>query len=123
MRIALVAPPWLPVPPPAYGGTERVVALLADGLVARGHDVTLFAAAGSRTAAQLESPLEHPSPFLGGEPDDDVVHQLSPFLERDRFDVIHDLTGLGPAFAGGDESSRGESPRATHGIRGAPRNE
>ena len=38
LRIALVAPPWLPVPPVGYGGTERVIALLADGLVERGHD-------------------------------------------------------------------------------------
>lgn len=41
------------VPPATYGGTERIIATLCDGLVARGHDVTLFAAAGSRTAARL----------------------------------------------------------------------
>ena len=40
MRIAQIAPPWLTVPPARYGGTERVVSLLADGLAARGHDVT-----------------------------------------------------------------------------------
>ena len=57
LRIALVAPPWLPVPPIGYGGTERVIALLADGLVERGHDVTLFAAAGSDTEADLVTPL------------------------------------------------------------------
>ncbi len=54
MRIALVAPLYETVPPTGYGGTERVVAALADELVARGHDVTLFAASGSRTAARLE---------------------------------------------------------------------
>jgi hypothetical protein len=32
MRIAVVAPPWYPVPPSGYGGIEWVVALLADGL-------------------------------------------------------------------------------------------
>jgi hypothetical protein len=47
MRIGLVAPPWIPVPPPAYGGIERVVALQAAGLAAAGHDVTLVAAPGS----------------------------------------------------------------------------
>ena len=31
MRVGLVCPVWFPVPPEAYGGTERVVALLADG--------------------------------------------------------------------------------------------
>ena len=33
MRIAIVAPPWLPVPPPAYGGTENVLDTLARGLI------------------------------------------------------------------------------------------
>ena len=43
MRIAVIAPGWFPVPPTGYGGIELVVALLADGLVDAGHDVTLFA--------------------------------------------------------------------------------
>ena len=47
MRIALIAPPWYTIPPSGYGGIEWVVALLADGLTERGHDVTLFAAPGS----------------------------------------------------------------------------
>ena len=54
----MLAPPWIPVPPPGYGGIEAVVALLCDELVARGHDVTLFAAPGSHSAAQVCSPLE-----------------------------------------------------------------
>jgi glycosyltransferase involved in cell wall biosynthesis len=43
----MVAPPWYPVPPQGYGGTERVVALLARGLRARGHHVTLYGCQGS----------------------------------------------------------------------------
>ena len=42
MRIGLIAPPWIPVPPPAYGGTEEVIDNLARGLTALGHDVRLF---------------------------------------------------------------------------------
>jgi len=42
MRIGLIAPPWIPVPPPAYGGTEAVIDNLARGLTALGHDVRLF---------------------------------------------------------------------------------
>jgi len=53
MKIALLAPPYLPVPPVGYGGTERIVAALADGLVDRGHDVTLFASGDSHTRARL----------------------------------------------------------------------
>jgi glycosyltransferase involved in cell wall biosynthesis len=47
LRIAMLAPPWIPVPPPGYGGIELVVALLCDALVAKGHDVDLFSAPGS----------------------------------------------------------------------------
>lgn len=47
MYIGLIAPPGLPVPPPAYGGTESVVDRLARGLVRAGHRVLLAAAADS----------------------------------------------------------------------------
>src|ERR671928_993142 len=47
MRIGLIAPPWIPVPPPAYGGTEGVIDRLARGLVRAGHEVLLAAAANS----------------------------------------------------------------------------
>ena len=55
LRIAQVAPLYEAVPPGAYGGTERVVATLCDGLVAQGHDVTLFAPETSSTEARLEA--------------------------------------------------------------------
>ena len=53
MRIAILAPLVEPVPPPLYGGTERVVSLPTEELVRRGHEVTLFASGDSRTAATL----------------------------------------------------------------------
>jgi len=55
MRIAQIAPLYEAVPPGLYGGTERVIAALCDSLVERGHDVSLFAADGSTTSAELES--------------------------------------------------------------------
>ena len=58
-----MAPLYEAVPPGAYGGTERVIATLCDGLVAQGHDVTLFGPATSTTAARLEAfekPLREP---------------------------------------------------------------
>ena len=58
MRIAQVAPLYEPVPPRLYGGTERVVSYLTEGLVRRGHDVTLFASGDSRTAARLSAVTE-----------------------------------------------------------------
>lgn len=55
MKIALVAPLQEAVPPKGYGGIEQVLCDLADGLVKRGHDVTLFARAESQTSAKLIS--------------------------------------------------------------------
>ena len=55
MRIAQIAPLAEPVPPELYGGTERVVSLLTEELVRRGHEVTLFASGDSETDARLVS--------------------------------------------------------------------
>jgi glycosyltransferase involved in cell wall biosynthesis len=53
LRIAQVAPPFERVPPRRYGGTERVVSVLTEELVRRGHEVTLFAPGDSITTARL----------------------------------------------------------------------
>jgi len=42
MRVALISPPFLPVPPPKYGGTELFIAQLAEGLKAAGADVVVY---------------------------------------------------------------------------------
>lgn len=60
LRIAQVAPPYEAVPPHRYGGTERVVSYLTEALVARGHDVTLFATGDSTTEATLIPIAEQP---------------------------------------------------------------
>lgn len=57
MRIAQVSTLSRPVPPPGEGSVEHLVGLLCDQLVGRGHDVTLYALAGSRTKARLRSPV------------------------------------------------------------------
>jgi glycosyltransferase involved in cell wall biosynthesis len=100
LRIAEIAPVWVSVPPPSYGGIELVVSLVADGLVDRGHDVTLFASGGSKTKGTLVSPLEE-SPDLsdmGMSVTDDVIHTLTSYLHAGEFDVVHDHSGFGPAF-------------------------
>lgn len=55
MRIAQIAPLYETVPPTLYGGTERIISYLTENLVDLGHDVTLFAADGSRTGAHFVS--------------------------------------------------------------------
>ena len=54
MRIALIAPPFIPVPPVTYGGTELFVAQLGQGLHARGHDVIVYANGESRVTCPLK---------------------------------------------------------------------
>lgn len=92
MRIAQVAPLAEPVPPPLYGGTERVVSVLTEGLVQRGHDVTLFASGDSRTSARLV-----PCAQRGLRLDPSVKDTVAPTLielgevyrRAGEFDVIH----------------------------------
>ncbi|HWQ26374.1 MAG TPA: glycosyltransferase family 4 protein [Chlorobaculum sp.] len=57
LRIAQIAPLIESVPPKKYGGTERVVFYLTEGLVEKGHDVTLFASGDSTTSARLIAPV------------------------------------------------------------------
>ncbi len=55
MRIVLLVDPEIPVPPRLYGGIERIVDLLVRELMARGHEVTLFAHPDSRVACELRA--------------------------------------------------------------------
>ncbi len=60
LRIAMLAPVSWPLPPPGYGPWEQVVANLSEELVRLGHDVTVFAAAGTTTSARLVETVPHP---------------------------------------------------------------
>ena len=65
MRIGLLAPPWVPVPPPSYGGTEVVVDNLARGLSHRGHQVWVFTVADSTTPVHRLHYHRHPAERMG----------------------------------------------------------
>jgi glycosyltransferase involved in cell wall biosynthesis len=105
MRVAILAPPWIPVPPPGYGGIEQVLDLLAAELTERGSDVTLFAAPGTRSRAQVQSPLEDPHPDeieMALYEADHVASAFARIEETDEeFDVLHDNCGF-TAFAFAD---------------------
>jgi glycosyltransferase involved in cell wall biosynthesis len=60
-----VAPPWYEIPPSGYGGIERVCFELVEGLVERGHDVTLVATGADRTRARYLCVLPEPLAGLG----------------------------------------------------------
>lgn len=95
MKIALLAPPYLPVPPSGYGGTERIVDQLTEGLVKRGHDVTLFAAGDSKTSAKLV-PIVPTSIGNSGTMKDHALIPMASyttcFSRAGEFDVIHNHT-------------------------------
>jgi glycosyltransferase involved in cell wall biosynthesis len=59
MRIGLVAPPFIAVPPKTYGGTELFLSQLAHGLHARGHQVTLYANGDSNVPCELKWRYRH----------------------------------------------------------------
>jgi glycosyltransferase involved in cell wall biosynthesis len=59
MRIAHIAPVATTIPPPKSGSVETMTSLLTEGLVARGHDVTLYATADSTTSARLNAIYPH----------------------------------------------------------------
>src|SRR5688572_445787 len=91
MKIAQIAPLVESVPPTLYGGTERVVSWLTEELVARGHDVTLFASGDSKTQARLV-PIVPRSLRLDG------IHNSLPYnfimldqvvARQEEFDVLH----------------------------------
>lgn len=104
MHIAMVAPPWFTVPPHGYGGVENVCADLVDGLVARGHEVTLIGAGtpGTRAGRYVATYAEPPSARLG-EPLPEVLHTASVARILDGLDVdlVHDHTLAGPLLARG----------------------
>src|SRR4051812_13515290 len=96
MRVAMLAPPWIPIPAPAYGGIEEVIRLLCDGLVAAGHDVTLFAPPQSDSPAEVVVVLDdaHPDEIQKAQIEADHVARTFAAIDADGgYDVIHDHTG------------------------------
>jgi glycosyltransferase involved in cell wall biosynthesis len=103
LRIAVLAPPWIPVPPPGYGGIEYVVALLCDALVERGHDVDLFCAPGSHSRAHVRPllPRAHPEAIERSVFEADHVGLAFAAFDAEAaagrpYDLVHDHCGYTP---------------------------
>ena len=93
MKIAQIAPLYESVPPKLYGGTERIVSYLTEELVARNHDVTLFASADSVTRARLVQASESALRLSQTRVVDAVAHHIRllelVFREAHQFDILH----------------------------------
>ncbi|MDQ0893396.1 glycosyltransferase family 4 protein [Agromyces ramosus] len=99
MRIGIIAPPWIPIPPPAYGGIECFIDVLALELAAAGHEVVL-AASGDSTC-----PVERLPGFPPSDQDKigmtthELRHLIRAYAGLTDVDVIVDNTLGGPVLA------------------------
>jgi glycosyltransferase involved in cell wall biosynthesis len=100
MRIGLISPPWLPVPPPGYGGTEAVVDCLARGLVAAGHDVLLVAPGDSGCPVPQVNPIPVAATAQMGESEVELGYVVRAYAGLCGVEVVHDHTLAGPLYAG-----------------------
>jgi len=99
VHIAIVAPPWLPVPPPAYGGTENVLDALARGLKASGHEVTLCTTGDSTCPVERTSVFDHAVGVGSGSSVDEIRHVIHSYEMIQDVDVVHDHTLVGPLYS------------------------
>src|SRR4051794_37724323 len=97
LRVAMVAPPFYSIPPWGYGGIEAVVALLVEGLVDGGHDVTLLAAGEPGTRARTITTFDEPQADRLGRPEPELLHaaRVAGHLHDVAPDVVHDHTATG----------------------------
>lgn len=109
LKIGIIAPPWVTVPPTVYGGTEVVVDVLARGLAAAGHQVQLFATGDSTCPVWRRW---HYPEALGtiAPAASELAHVRDAYATLTDVDVVHDHTMLGPEWA---PSLRPELPIVT----------
>ena len=103
LRIGVLSPPMLPIPPARYAGTERIVAALVNGLHERGHRVTLFAPGDSQVECELVPTVPHSLWATGYR--DDLSSYINVTIAKawsqvSDFDVIHShVETMGLPFA------------------------
>jgi len=92
LKIAQIAPLWIPIPPITYGGIELMLYDLEEELIKRGYDVTLYASGDSQVSAKLKSP-SNKALWLDKEtknPHATVIKMLYMInQDKDSFDLIH----------------------------------
>lgn len=101
MRIALIAPPWVSVPPRAYGGTEGVLDTLARGLDRAGHDLLLFTTGDSTCEVPRASVLSQAAGVGNGGAATELYHVIHAYRAAidAKADIVHDHTLAGPVYA------------------------
>jgi glycosyltransferase involved in cell wall biosynthesis len=101
MKIGIIAPPWVPVPPPAYGGTEAVVDRLARGLAATGHDLLLWTTGDATCPVPRAHILDTAAGDRIGIAAVELRHLILGYEHLIAWgaDIVHDHTLIGPVYA------------------------
>ncbi|MEP7046895.1 MAG: glycosyltransferase family 4 protein [Ilumatobacteraceae bacterium] len=99
MDIAIIAPPWVPVPAPAYGGTEAVLDELARGLQAAGHGVLLICHPDSRCPVPKASVIPAEDAVRMGRASIELENVIGAYELAKGFDIVHDHTLAGPIYS------------------------
>ena len=101
MRIGIIAPPWVSVPPGGYGGTEAVVDQLARGVAAAGHDVMLWTTGDSTCPVPRGHTFDNAQHERIGSAVVELKHLIAGYQALDAWgaDVVHDHTLAGPIYA------------------------
>lgn len=92
MKIGVLGPIWIDIPPKGYGGTEEVVFNLLKGLVEKGHDVTLFGPKNSKVPSKLIPTVDIPLRSQNVEWTNiayNVFHITAAFDRAAEFDILH----------------------------------
>lgn len=96
MKIAIVSPVMVPVPPPKYGGIQLIVAEIAEGLAKRGHQVTVFCSGestiGGKNITRVASSTHSTKNFLKNSRENRLWEelQMEEIVRRQKeFDVVH----------------------------------
>lgn len=101
VKIGIISPLWKPLPPERYGGTELIVSLIAEGLVRKGHEVTIFASGDSKTSARLVPVTDKNlysllGGFKWGDLQYDILQTEMVGRMSAEFDILHNHNGFVP---------------------------
>ena len=100
MKIGLIAPPWVPIPPRLYGGIEVVVDHLATGFQAAGHEVILFTTGDSTCPVDRRFALPVAQGWRIGAAVPELIHVTAAYdaMVEEGVDIVHDHSMVGPFY-------------------------
>lgn len=126
MKIAMIAPPWLPIPPNGYGGIENVIAALVPALMDLGAEVELFTVGETTLQSNknhwlystgqykhIHDPMLHALPIIIAH----TMYALNKIRDAGDFDVIHSHVDYIDAFAALNPE---DLPPIVHTLHGPP---